>query len=85
MSKPDKIWISGSRLSDLCKKMGYRMLPISDRHVKALETLVYHDQRQAHLDPFDRIMIAQVKAEGMKFITHDSKIPFYEESCIMAV
>ncbi len=85
MSKPDKIWISGSRLSDLCKSMGYRMLPIADRHVKALETLVYHNQQQTHLDPFDRIMIAQAKADGMKFITHDSKIPFYEESCIMAV
>ncbi len=25
------------------------------------------------------------KAEGMKFITHDSKIPFYNESCVIAV
>lgn len=72
-------------MSALQERLVQKINFLSDRHVKALETLVYHDQRQAHLDPFDRIMIAQVKAEGMKFITHDSKIPFYEESCIMAV
>lgn len=38
-----------------------------------------------HNDPFDRIMIAQAKADGLRFVTHDSKIPFYEESCILAV
>lgn len=85
MAKPDKIHISGSRLSDLCKEMGYRMLPITDNHIKMLETLAYHAQGQVHNDPFDRIMISQAKADGLKFITHDSKIPLYEESCIIAV
>lgn len=85
MSKPDKIRISGSKLSDLCREMGYQMLPIADNHVKVLETLVYHNQNQVHNDPFDRIMIAQAKADGLKFITHDSKIPFCGESCVMVV
>lgn len=61
------------------------MLPIADNHIKMLETLIYHDQGQVHNDPFDRIMIAQAKADGLKFVTHDSKIPLYEESCIIAV
>lgn len=78
MSKPDKIRVSGSKLSDLCREMGYHMLPINDNHVKALETLTYHNQNQFHNDPFDRIMIAQAKADGLKFVTHDSMIPFYE-------
>ena len=85
MSKPDKIRISGSKLSDLCREMGYQMLPITDKHVKALETLVYRNPNQMHNDPFDRIMIAQAKAEGLKFVTHDSKIQFYEETCVMTV
>lgn len=85
MSKPDKIRISGSKMSELCREMGYQMLPIADHHVKALETLVYHSQSQVHNDPFDRIMIAQAKADGLKFITHDSKIPFYEEPCVLVV
>ena len=48
MAKPDRIHISGSKLSDLCREMGYQMLPISDIHVKALETLVYHSKTQIH-------------------------------------
>ncbi len=85
MAKPDKIHINGSKLSDFCRRMGYRMLPITDNHVKALETLTYHNQEKAHNDPFDRIMIAQAKAENLRFVTHDSKISFYEEACVMAV
>lgn len=85
MARPDKIYISGSKLSDLCRETGYRMLPIADGHVKALETLVYHNKYQAHNDPFDRIMLAQAKADGLKFVTHDSKIPFYEEDCVVFV
>lgn len=61
------------------------MLPIADDHVKALETLTYHNQDSAHNDPFDRIMLAQAKADGLKFVTHDSKIPFYKEDCVMVV
>ncbi len=85
MVKPDKIHISGSELSELCRKMGYRMLLIADNHVKALETLIYHNPSQVHNDPFDRIMVAQAKAEGLKFLTHDSKIPFYDEECVISV
>ena len=75
--------LGGSKLSELCRKMGYRMLPIEDRHVMALETLVCHNQ--VHNDPFDRMMIAQAKADGLKFVTHDYKISFYEESCVLPV
>jgi len=57
------------------------MLPIEDRHVMALETLVCHNQ--VHNDPFDRMMIAQ--ADGLKFVTHDYKISFYEEPCVLSV
>jgi len=85
MSKPDKIRLSGSELSKLCRKMGYQMLPITDKHVEELETLVFHNEHGFHNDPFDRIMIAQAKADGMRFVTHDSKIPYYNESCVIAV
>ena len=36
MSKPDKIRLSGSKLSELCRRMGYHMLPITDKHVGML-------------------------------------------------
>ncbi len=27
----------------------------------------------------------QAKADGMEFVTHDSKLPFYNESCVIIV
>ncbi len=30
-------------------------------------------------DPFDRLLICQSKTEGMKFLTHDSLLPGYDE------
>ena len=39
----------------------------------------------AHKDPFDRMLICQAKSEGMKLLTHDSLIPYYEEDCIISV
>ena len=30
-------------------------------------------------------MIAQAKADQLQFVTHDSKIPFYEEDCVISV
>lgn len=61
------------------------MLPIMDSHVKVFETLIFHNQEQTHKDSFDRIMIAQTRAEGLRFVTHDFKIPFYEEPCAIVV
>ena len=36
-------------------------------------------------DLFDRILLAQAKSEGMKFMTHDSLIPYYNESFVISV
>ena len=49
MAKPDKIRLSGSKLSELCRKMGYQMLPITDKHVGVLETLVFHSEHYQDL------------------------------------
>ena len=37
---------------------------------------------QIHKDPFDRILIAQAKVEGLKIISKDSKIPLYDVDVI---
>lgn len=65
--------------------MGYQTLSIEDKHVEKLETLVYHKDVQDHNDPFDRILIAQAKSEGMQFMTHDKKIPNYQEPCVISI
>jgi PIN domain nuclease of toxin-antitoxin system len=62
-------------------------LPIYNEHVSLLETLVFDDEGKniEHHDPFDRILIAQAKAEGMLLLSSDRKLPYYHESCIVTV
>lgn len=51
-----------------------------------VETLKHADNApREHRDPFDRLLLAQAKAENMFFLTHDELIPFYNESCIVSV
>ena len=81
MKNPKSIRISGSKLSDGCQQVG----PINDSHVSVLETLNRPEGAPPHNDPFDRIMIAQAKAERLRFVTHDSLLPYYGESCLLIV
>jgi len=66
MLHPDKIQLNGSLLEKGCEDNGYLVLPVFNRHVAALETLRRPGNAPRHNDPFDRIMVAQVKAENQE-------------------
>ncbi|SOY27683.1 PIN domain protein [Acetatifactor muris] len=85
MARPDKMRIDGQSFSKKCMDSGFEMLPVYDRHVYGVETLSRSDDAPPHNDPFDRIMLSQAKVDKLRFITHDSLIPFYNEECILAV
>ncbi len=85
MLHPDRIRISGSLLAKGCEDSGYTVLPVFNKHVSALETLKRLESAPRHNDPFDRIMLAQAKAENLMFLTHDSSIPYYGEPFIISV
>ncbi|MGZ9226865.1 MAG: type II toxin-antitoxin system VapC family toxin, partial [Anaerolineales bacterium] len=53
------------------------ILPIHLNHVLALDGLPTH-----HKDPFDRILIAQAKAEGLIIATADPEFSKYEVEVI---
>lgn len=82
---PDKMFIGGSEFMALCAGAGYVELPVAGRHVAALETLRRSEDSPAHNDPFDRIMVAQAKADGLLLVTHDSLVAAYEEDCVLFV
>ena len=82
---PDNVAFSGKELSQYCQEAGFLPIEMRDRHVYALETITRADDAPAHHDPFDRIVIAQAKAENLSFLTHDSLIPYYNETCIVPV
>ena len=48
-------------------------LPITFRHTAAVAALPLH-----HGDPFDRLLVAQARAEGLTLVTHDRRLERYE-------
>ena len=58
-----------------CKEMGYKILPINEKHV--LEFGRLEKPATGHKDPFDRMLLAQSVSEGVFFLTGDSKILDY--------
>ena len=52
---------------------GLRMLPVELHHVMSLRDLPRH-----HGDPFDRLLIAQDRTEGLQLVTPDSQIEKYD-------
>jgi PIN domain nuclease of toxin-antitoxin system len=54
---------------------GYHELPIMSEHVVAIDTLP-----SIHKDPFDRLLIAQARVEGITLLTNDTAIAQYQGS-----
>jgi len=82
---PDNVTFTGKELSQYCQEAGFLPVEIRDKHVYALETLSRADGAPPHHDPFDRMLIAQAKAENLSFLTHDLLLPYFEEPCIISV
>ena len=82
---PEEVEFTGKELSQFCQEAGFLPVEMRDRHVFALETITRAEGAPLHHDPFDRMLIAQAKAENMAFITHDAMLPYYEEKCIIPV
>ena len=54
---------------------GYIELPIEGRHILTLRDLV-----AIHRDPFDRLLVAQAKSEGLLLLTVDRQLAAYGDS-----
>ena len=60
-------------LFDIAVDAGCRPLPISWTHAKAAAALPLH-----HTDPFDRMLIAQARCEGLRLVSSDAKLAAYD-------
>ena len=70
------------RFVEACNQTGFLELPISDEHIFAVKSLSRPADAPRHNDPFDRLLIAQAKVEGMHLLTHDELLGGYGESCV---
>lgn len=65
-----------SLIPRLIEQNGLSLLGITVEHTSAVATLPYPDSK--HRDPFDRLMIAQSRVEGIPIISVDSRFDDYE-------
>lgn len=62
-------------LLDLIEQSGFEALSISSFHAEQAGRLPL-----AHKDPFDRMLIAQARAEGLILVTHNEEILYVRRS-----
>jgi PIN domain nuclease of toxin-antitoxin system len=67
-----KLDVTPERFVELAEKQGYLDLPISRRHLLDVSRLAH-----VHRDPFDRLLVAQARAEGMTLLTADRRLAGY--------
>ena len=85
-SHPEEFTLTDSEFDSLCRQTEFQFLELKREHIYTVNTLVYPDDApEKHKDPFDRLLMAQAKSEGFKFMTHDHKIPWYKEDFIIYV
>jgi PIN domain nuclease of toxin-antitoxin system len=53
-------------------RLGFEALPVTSIHAEAVEQLPWH-----HRDPFDRLLVAQAKTEGLEFVSADARLTAY--------
>lgn len=61
------------RFSETLMQMGWETLPIETHHALEAGTLPLH-----HKDPFDRMLIAQARLEGLILVTVDQVFARYD-------
>ena len=77
--KDRKFSLTGDQFIYLCDQNGLMNLSIQNKHVNKLKDI----ENKSDKDPFDRMLLAQAKAENMILITHDSKMRGYDTNNVL--
>lgn len=78
--------LSASDFISYCEEAGYFQLNMTNKHAVAASDLdITLAEEHGYKDPFDRLLLAQAKAENYSFLTHDSEFDYYNERCVIRV
>ena len=70
---------TADRIVDDITEFGFAMLAVTAHHAVGVRSLPWH-----HSDPFDRLLIAQARHEGLTLMTTDDRIAKYDVATINA-
>lgn len=76
---PKAMPYDGDEFVDLCSRANFATLPITLADILAYGTLDLKAAEGQHKDPFDRLLIAQSKAQTIMLATHDEAFSLYGE------
>lgn len=79
---PEAMPVSGDSVARHCEKCGIQLIPITKEHALTVASLKTPD---SHSDPFDRLLIAQSKYEGVQLITCDEQLANYNELTVRSM
>lgn len=82
--KREDFKLSAEQFNFLCDQNYLLNISIQNKHIEQLEK-IYKNENIKHNDPFDKMLLAQAKAENMIFITHDNKFKAYNEKNVIVV
>ena len=64
--------LSGAQAIEHFEEAGFTLLDVTPAHAAEVDNLPVQ-----HGDPFDRLLVAQARVEGMRLITHDETMAVY--------
>jgi PIN domain nuclease of toxin-antitoxin system len=76
---PAKNRLIPANLEAILDEKAFEALPITVAHALEVATLPLH-----HADPFDRILVAQARLEGLAIVTADARIAAYGVAVVEA-
>lgn len=83
---PEKCPYREDDVSNFCEQAGFLPLNVQPRHILEIRGLRVKEGRYlGNQDPFDRILLAQAKAEDCTFLSHDRNFDHYDEKCICLI
>ena len=86
LKRPDAFGFTALDMDSDCRLAGFTSVSLNPNHIFALSGIGENStDRISHTDPFDRMLMAQAKSDGMVFLTHDSRLADYHEPNVKTV
>ena len=79
---PAALGYSADAIVAICEECGFGLRPITRASILAYGSLDFEKVGDLHRDPFDRLLIAHAKSEGLTLATHDRILSLYGEPCV---
>ena len=80
--RPEQVLVDAETFLRDCEAAGFSALGLDAGHIFEASRLPLS---KSHKDPFDRMLLAQARHEGMTLVTHDNSFSLYGDPHVLLV